>query len=310
MTQPMLSRRSAITAAALLGASGLPVAASTLVSTQAPKAATELKLLVAHPVAHALTRQLIEGTPLVLERAAPESLPPTRHAAYFAGRGAAALAAAAQSADAVVGLRSVWPEDPLFPLARRTNIRIVEIDAARPVDGALPGVTLLPDASTDGQHAWLDPTNLGRMADIVAHDLKRMAPNSERQISEQLAGFKREVVTLTAKAGAALAALEDVTVFSLSDRLDYFASGFNLDLFGRDPRDDTDWSPEALTNLSQRLRDAKVVAVLHHRETASKVARAVREGGARVVVLATLGSDPLAELAANVDRVVQGLTAH
>lgn len=309
MTQPRLSRRLTITAA-LLGVSGVPLAKASQGSAQAAKQASPVNVLAAHPVAYALTHRLIEGSGVVLERATPEALPPTRHAAYLGGRGAGSLASAAQSADAVVGLRSVWPEDSLFPLARRTNIRIVEIDAARPVDGVLPGVALNPGAPGDGQHAWLDPTNLGRMADIVAHDLKQMAPNSAQPITEQLAGFKREVVTLTAKAGTALAALEDVTVFSLSDRLDYFASGFNLDLFGRDHRDDTAWSPDALTELSQRLRDVKVVAVLHHREPAPEVVRAVSEGGARLVVLSALGADPLAELAANVEKVVQALRAH
>ncbi len=306
MTQPMLSRRFAITAT-LLGACGLPVSASTLANAQTANSSSKVKVLAAHPVTYALTHRLVKGSEVVIDRAAPESLPSTRHAAYFAGRGAASLAAAAQTADAVVGLRSVWPEDPLFPLARRANIRIVEIDAARPVDGALPGVALNPGALGEGQHAWLDPTNLGRMADIVAHDLKLLAPTSAPRISEQLADFKREVVTLTAKAGATLAALEDVSVFSLSDRLDYFASGFNLDMLGRDHRDDTAWSSEALTALSQRLRDARVVAVLHHREPAPEVARAVADGGARLVVLSTSGAEPLAELASNVERVVQGL---
>ncbi|HEX5738699.1 MAG TPA: zinc ABC transporter substrate-binding protein [Hydrogenophaga sp.] len=308
MTQPVLSRRFAITAT-LLGTSGLSMAASTQPHAQSAESATKVKVLAAHPVAHALTRRLIKGSAVVLERATPESLPPTRHAAYFAGRGAASLSAAAESADAVVSLRSVWPEDPLFPLARRANIRIIEIDAARPVDGALPGVALLPGAPGEGQHAWLDPTNLGRMADIVAHDLKLLAPDSAPRISEQLAQFKQEVVALTASAGTAMAMLEDVTVFSLSDRLDHFATGFNLDLFGRDHRDDTAWTTNALSAFSQRLRDANVGAVLHHREPASEVARGVSEGGARLVVLSTAGVDPLAELAANVDRVVRGLTA-
>lgn len=299
MTHASLNRRIAITAT-LLGASGLSLAT--------PAKGDGIKVLAAHPVAHAVTQRLLNGTPVRLERVAPQSLPPTRHTSYFAGRGAAALAAAAQSADAVVGLRSVWPEDPLFPFARRANIRIVEIDAAKPVDGALPGVSLQPGAPGEGQHAWLDPTNLGRMADIVAHDLKLLAPDSASHISAQLAAFKRDVVALTAKAGTALARLEDVTVFSLSDRLDHFAAGFNLDLSGRDHRDDTAWEPEPLKTLSQTLRDAEVVAVLHHREPTSEVARAVREGGARLVVLSAEGMDPLAELASNVERLVQGLT--
>ena len=61
---------------------------------------------------------------------------------YFTGRGAPALSALAQDADAAIGLRSLWADDPLYPVARRSNIRIVEVDAARPVDGGLPGIAL------------------------------------------------------------------------------------------------------------------------------------------------------------------------
>ncbi|MDV3059445.1 metal ABC transporter substrate-binding protein, partial [Pseudomonas paracarnis] len=40
-------------------------------------------------------------------------------------------------------------DDPLYPVARRSNIRIVEVDAARPVDGGLPGIAVQPGV-TDG----------------------------------------------------------------------------------------------------------------------------------------------------------------
>ncbi len=301
-----LSRRRALSAV-LLGAGGLATGSAATASNAGQERAGAVKVLAAHPVAYAVTRHLVEGSPVVLERAAPQTLPPTRHAAYFGGRGEGALRTAARGADAVVGLRSVWPEDPLFPLARRANIRIVEIDAARPVDGALPGVTLRPGNPGDGQHAWLDPTNLGRMADIVAHDLKQLAPGSASTIGERSAAFKREVVELTAKAGQALARLDDVAVYSLSDRLDHFVAGFNLDLVGRDARDDTAWTPDALAALSQRLRGESVSAVLHHREPAQDVARAVSDAGAQLVVLSTQGIDPLSELSANAELVIKGL---
>jgi hypothetical protein len=50
----------------------------------------------------------------------------------------------------VIGVRSLWADDPLYPIARRSNIRIVEVDAARPVDGALPGIAVQPGLKVDG----------------------------------------------------------------------------------------------------------------------------------------------------------------
>ena len=97
-------------------------------------------------------------------------LPASRQPSYFAGRGASALDKAARDADAVIGLRSLWPDDPLYPLARRSNIRIVEVDAARPVDGSLPGIAVQPGSLKDGLNSqpWLSSNNLGRMADVLA----------------------------------------------------------------------------------------------------------------------------------------------
>ncbi|MFH7457112.1 metal ABC transporter substrate-binding protein, partial [Pseudomonas syringae pv. tagetis] len=77
----------------------------------------------------------------------------------------------------VIGLRSSWAEDPLYPNARRSNIRIVEIHAARPVDGSLAGIDVQPGQGADGLNSqpWLSSKNMGRMADVVAGDLVSLA---------------------------------------------------------------------------------------------------------------------------------------
>src|SRR5690606_11450330 len=84
-------------------------------------------------------------------------------------------------------------------LARRSNIRIVEIDAARPVDGALPGVALQANSDMRG-YPWLNPVNLGRMADVIATDLERLAPSAQPALQGNLAGLKRSLVALAADA--------------------------------------------------------------------------------------------------------------
>ena len=270
---------------------------------ETPQAKPAATVLVAHPVVYALTRQLAEGTRIDVSRVVPDTLPPTRHAAYFNGRGAAALERAAREADAVVGLRAVWADDVLYPHARRANLRIVEIDAARPIDGTLPGVALRA-GDADGLNVWLDPTNLGRMADIVAHDLARLAPADGATVAQRLAAFKREVVRLAAEAGQRFAALDNPVVFSLSDRLDYFITGFNLDLEGRDLRTDDEWTPQAVSALLERLHAADVGIVLHHRALPEALALALQRADVRVVVLESVGSDPLQALRDNVAAVL------
>lgn len=272
-------------------------------SSTAPDGA--VKVLAAHPVVYALALVLTQDSGIVLERAAPGNLPPTRMASYFAGRGAKQLARAASGADAVIGLRSIWPDDPLYPLARRSNIRIVEIDAARPVDGALPGVALQANSDMRG-YPWLNPVNLGRMADVIATDLERLAPSAQPALQGNLAGLKRSLVALAADAEARLVQLDDVSVASLSERLDYLVSGLNLDMALRDARPDEEWSQQALNGLRAELEALDVKVVLHHREPAENIRQAVADAGARLVVLDTEQEDTLGQLEAMVQDVLQG----
>ncbi len=278
-----------------------PAAAAT------PAAAT---VLAAHPVVFALTSNLARDTHIRVERAAPANLPPTRLSSYFSGRGGAALHKAAASADAAVGLRSIWPDDPLYPNARRANIRIIEIDAARPLDGALNGIALQRDARPGGQfsaYPWLSIVNLGRMADIVAADLERLSPADEKRIADNLAQIKRTLVELNAKSQAGLAQAENVAVISLSERLPYLIAEFNLDLIATDARDDRDWTPQALAELTAKLKDNGAAAALLHREPTPELRQAIEAGGAQAVVLATEGADPIADLQDNAQRLLQAV---
>ncbi len=160
-----------------LACAGLTGPLPALAATAAAAQSAPVTVLASLPVTHALAERLLRDTEVKLQRVAPANLPASRQASFFAGRGAGGLAKAAGQADAVIDLRSIWSDDPLYPLARRSNIRIVEIDAARPVDGALPGIALRPGSDLHA-YPWLNPTNLGRMADVLASDLERLAPGA------------------------------------------------------------------------------------------------------------------------------------
>jgi hypothetical protein len=284
---------------ALTALTALPLAYALPSASTHPETGTAARVLVAHPAVAALTQTLVQGSGIAVLRPVPEGLPANRQPAFFAGRGAAGLAQAARQADAVVALRSIWPDDPLFPLARRQNIRLIEIDAARPLDASLPGIALHEGAAPAAALPWLDPVNLGRMADVIAADLSRLAPEARPRLQANAAALRQQVLAVAAQSEARLAAAANLTVFSLSDRLAYLVSGFNLDLAGTDAREDDAWTPEALAALVQRLQTASVAAVLHHREPPAPLQAALQAIGVRTIVLQTEGRDPLAELREN-----------
>ena len=269
-----------------------------------------LRVLASLPITYGLGEVLLKGTDVSLERAAPANLPGSRQTAYFTGRGAPALAQLAKDADAVIGLRSLWPDDPLYPISRRSNIRIVEVDAARPVDGALPGIAVQPGNRVDGLNSqpWFSSNNMGRMADVMAADLVRLAPEAKPKIDANLAALKQRLLKLSADSEARLATADNLSVMSLSDHFGYLIGGLNLELVGLDARPDAQWTPEALKALSAMLKDNDVAVVLHHRQPSDAVKAVITESGSRLVVLSTDAGDPVAELEGNVDLVIKGLS--
>jgi ABC-type Zn uptake system ZnuABC Zn-binding protein ZnuA len=279
-------------------------------TTMAADNGKPLRVLASLPITYGLGEVLLKGTDVSLERATPANLPGSRQTAYFTGRGAPALAKLASDADAVIGLRSLWPDDPLYPIARRSNIRIVEVDAARPVDGALPGIAVQPDNKVDGLNSqpWFSSNNMGRMADVMAADLVRLAPKAKPKIDANLASLKQRLLKLSADSEARLANVDNLCVMSLSDHFGYLIGGLNLELIGQDARADAEWTPEALKQLGATLKDNDVTVVLHHRQPSDALKAVIAGSGSRLVVLSTDAEDPVAELEGNVDLLIKGLS--
>ena len=269
-----------------------------------PALSSATQVLTTLPVTHSLASALLDGTSVQLKRAAPANLPASRQPSYFSSRGGDSLAKAAQQADAVIGVRSIWRDDPLYPMARRSNIRIVEIDAARPVDGALPGIAVSGDDAY-GAYPWLNPTNLGRMADVLANDLERLAPADKAKIQGNLAGLKRQLLELSAASQTRLAKVDNLTVVSLSERLGYLASGLNLDVVEQPLP--TEWDAAALKALEENLKAQDVALVLDHRQPDAAVAEVIKAAGAKLVVVESDPEDAFAGLKASVDQVVGAL---
>ena len=279
-------------------------------TTFAADSAKPLHVLASLPITYGLGEVLLKGTHVNLERAAPANLPGSRQSAYFTGRGAPALAKLATDADAVIGVRSLWADDSLYPISRRSNIRIVEIDAARPVDGALPGIAVQPGNKVDGLNSqpWLSSNNMGRMADVMAADLVRLAPSEKPTIETNLAALKQRLLKFSADSEARLASADNLSVMSLSDHFGYLVGSLNLELIGVDARPDAEWTPESLKQLTATLKDNDVAVVMHHRQPSDAVKAAITEAGSRLVVLSIDAADPVAELEGNVDLVIKGLS--
>lgn len=271
------------------------------------QAAEPVKILASLPITYGLSQLLLKDSGVEVQRAAATNLPGSRQNAYFTGRGAEALAGLAVSADAVIGLRSLWPDDSLYPLARRSNIRIVEIDAARPVDGVLPGIALQPGVGGLNSQPWLASNNMGRMADVMAADLVRLVPTAKGQIDANLAALKQQLLKLSADSEARLAKADNVSVVSLSDRFAYLTAGLNLDTVATQVLSDEQWDAEQLQTLTTTLKDNDVALVLDHRQPPEAVKAAISAAGGKLLVLSNESEDPIADLQAHMTALLEAL---
>ena len=287
----------------------LTAAIGALLVASMTAAGEPVRVLASLPITYGLGSILLQGAEAQVVRAAPANLPASRQVSFFTGRGAGALEKAASSADAVIAVRSLWPEDPLYPMARRSNIRIVEIDAARPVDGALPGIALTSAGSNAlEERPWLSINNLGRMADVIAADLVRLSPNDAKQIASNLADIKQRLLSLSAASESRLAELDSLSVISLSPGFEYLTSGLNLDVIEVLPLSTSDSDVGAsLESFKSAIRDNEVRLVLTSRPVEETVANATEDAGARLLILGELPEDPLVALGEITEQVIDGL---
>ena len=183
----------------------------------------------------------------------------------------------------------------------------VKLQRAAPAN--LPGIAVQPGVHVDGLNSqpWLTSNNMGRMADVIAADLVRLAPDAKPAIETNLASLKQRLLKLSAESESRLAKADNLSVVSVSDRLDYLISGLNLERVDVAHNSEDPWTPQALKALTQTLKDNDVALVLDHREPSPELKAAITEGGSHLVVIGADGADPVAQLQSNIDAIVKTL---
>lgn len=318
-----LTRRAAL-CRTTLGLAALPLAALPLHAAPGPAP----RILTALPPAAALARALTAGTGAEILTVQPDRLPASRLPSYLAGRGAETLAEAAPMADAALTLRSLWPGDPLWPHARRSNLRITEIDMATPLDGALPGIArrdppendavyealdLTPMQALEVEMApWLAPASLSHMSAITAADLQGLHPDASPRIAANRDTLAASLRDLRARAERGLLSAPDLGCLSLTPAASYLAADLGLDLLAEIIAAPREWTPARATLLEGWLRDNKVRAVLTDDPSEGDLKAAIEAAGAREILLAAVEADhasPMIAIETSITGIVAGFTS-
>ena len=217
----------------------------------------------------------------------------------YIGRRMDRLAPDFAAATAVVSLTNALPGDPLYRFAREANVRIVNIDAALPWSLSMPGVALTDSprstvdwgsdtdapAAATAPYFWLSIPNAIRMADIIAHDLGRIFPESADPIARNLDALKRELLALRGDYQNRLIELGDDAVFALTGDFVYLTNDLGLYVDGYFIKQDIRWTEDDLAALTRHLREHSIHVVIHKWQPSEAIQAAVAAADARIVVL-------------------------
>ena len=219
----------------------------------------------------------------------------------------------AKKAQAVVDIAKVWSEDVIYGKARMNKINIVEIDASYPYDEKM--TTIFFNDYSNGKvnpYIWTGSKNLVRMVNIISRDLIRLYPQNKAKIEKNVTKFTTDLLKLENEANEKLLSVDNASVISLSENLQYFLNDMNI------YAEYVDYDSVTAENIANLIRDKGTKVVISDRWLKKNVIKALKDAGGEFVIINTLDipmdkdgkMDPEAILKAfkeNTDNLIEAL---
>jgi len=197
-----------------------------------------------------------------------------------------------------VTIARVWREDPLYQAARARNIRVFPIDAARPWDESAAPVGLsrvpctnaawvenVPCTDEISPFLWLSISNGVRMAEHIAADLERLAPEDAAKIGSNLESVVTQLRDLKSEYDLRFALLPDPRVFSLADEFVYLFGEMGIFVDGYFTKEDVRWTEDDLAGFENYLATGGASVVVHKWEPNQMIMDAIEHAGAKLLIL-------------------------
>ena len=219
----------------------------------------------------------------------------------------------AKKAQAVVDIAKVWSEDVIYGKARMNKINIVEIDASYPYDEKM--TTIFFSDYSNGEvnpYIWTGSKNLVRMVNIISRDLIRLYPRNKAKIEKNVNKFTNDLLKIENEANEKLLSVDNPSVISLSENLQYFLNDMNI------YAEYVDYDSITAENIANLVRDKGIKVVISDRWLKKNVIKALKDAGGEFVIINTLDipmdkdgkMDPEAILKAfkeNTDNLIEAL---
>ena len=189
----------------------------------------------------------------------------------------------AKKAQAVVDIAKVWSEDVIYGKARMNKINIVEIDASYPYDEKM--TTIFFSDYSNGEvnpYIWTGSKNLVRMVNIISRDLIRLYPQNKAKIEKNVNKFTNDLLKIENEANEKLLSVDNPSVISLSENLQYFLNDMNI--FA----EYVDYDSVTAENIANLVRDKGIKVVVSDRWLKKNVIKALKDAGGEFVIINTL----------------------
>ena len=219
----------------------------------------------------------------------------------------------AKKAQAVVDIAKVWSEDVIYGKARMNKINIVEIDASYPYDEKM--TTIFFSDYSNGKvnpYIWTGSKNLVRMVNIISRDLIRLYPQNKAKIEKNVNKFTNDLLKIENEANEKLLSVDNTSVISLSENLQYFLNDMNI------YAEYVDYDSITAENVANLIKDKGIKVIISDRWLKKNVIKALKDAGGEFVIINTLDipmdkdgkMDPEAILKAfkeNTDNLIEAL---
>lgn len=231
-----------------------------VIATTLPSLASAKDILTSTPVTYMLSEQLMKGTGIETQYLPPKRYGVERLENWFANKGTEQVKQAGQAATVAITLGAIWKQDPTYVYARQGNIHLIEIDASQAISPRAQGVAALTlENGSTSKYAWLNPTNLIRMAGIVGEDLQRVYPEHQKAIQTNQQAFMLNVRELINQQQAEIFDKGIDSVVLMSESLEDFASGNQLFVVGREFKPELEWAEEDKLSLKAQFEQDKTL---------------------------------------------------
>ncbi len=218
-------------------------------------------VVCAIPALESITKELVSGTDITVMNPVRGEYGIAELPEVISAK-ASLLDSLSPSVSAVISLRSIMDEDQLYLKLRQNNIRIVEIDAASPLNPSLTAIGTIKMEGCVNPYIWLAPSAVARSAEFIGKDLGALFPSHKEKIDSNLQSIREQIRTLVNDYESKFATVEQFSAATMDRSFDYLVKDVGLFVTLELPGE-ISWGESEFKEFRAGIADKSFAVILH-----------------------------------------------